>query len=99
MKLQLFNDLGIPFNLKATDSVKVLFPYHSGVIEKGVDILDDETGMIQVVFTDFELQGLKEGANQTFWAKAIKGNQLFTFEFPKALTVEIRDGRKAIDTK
>ena len=96
MKLQLVNDTGIPFSVQGFDSVKVLLPYHSGVLKKAVDILDADNGMIGAVLTDFEIQGLKDGNAQTFWVTAQKGNQIFTFEFPKLLNVENENGRKAI---
>ena len=97
MKLQLFNDSGIPFPLSKGDSAKSIFPYHSGTLEKNVDILDHDSAMISVELTDFELQGLEEGADQTFWVIVTKENQLFTFEFKKLLTVSYKNGRKAID--
>lgn len=97
MKLQLLNELGIPVRVNPTDAVKVLLPYHAGVLEKAVDILDGDSGMIETVLSDFELQGLKEGAGQTFWATLRKGNQIFTFEFSKLLNVGTRDGKKQID--
>jgi len=97
VKLQLVNDIGIPFPAHECDSIKVLLPYHSGVLEKAIDMATVKDAMIDVSLTDFELQGLKDGTGQTFWAHAKKGNQLFTFEFAKALNVCTKDGRKFVE--
>lgn len=97
MKLQLLNDLGIPFDLSGASTVELVLPYHRGELRKAVDILDIETGMIKAALTDFEIQGLKDGTGQTFWVSVKRENKLFTFEFSKTLNVTIKDGRKVIE--
>jgi hypothetical protein len=94
MKLQLLNGVGIPFPLNGCDLIKAHLPYHSGVLEKAVDILDADSGKITVLLSDFELQGLKEGTSQTFWVVLQKGSEHHTFEFTGLLNVGTRDGRK-----
>lgn len=96
MKLQLLSELGIPFDLSGVDEIKVLLPYHIGNLEKITKIPSDDN-YVEVEISDFEIQGLKEGPAQTFYATVKKGNSIYTFEFPKMLTVASKDGRKVIE--
>lgn len=98
MKLKLLNEYGVPFSLQGVETLKVMFPYHSGkTLEKTkVDIVDASNGIIKIELSDFEVQGLNEGEKQNFWAYATKGDEAYKFEFKAGLSVKMVGDRKVI---
>lgn len=99
MKLQIFNEFGSPLNLQGCDSIKFKFPYENGeVLEKSnVEILDFQKGTINIDLSDFEIQGLKTGEKQNFYADIVIGRTKFTVEFTKGLSVIEKNQRKVLN--
>ena len=95
LKVELTNEDGIPFGLLAEDKVDVIFPYHEGTLFVPLTMLE-ETSSFDVELNQFQVDGFKEGENQTFWAKLKRGNKIYTFEFTKALTIRADGERKTI---
>lgn len=98
LKLRLTNEFGVPLNITAMDSIKVMFPYlENKTLEKNkFDIVDASQGIIAVELSDFELDGLNEGMKQTFWAYVIQGDEAWKFAFKNGLNVVKEGERKVI---
>lgn len=99
MKLQIFNEFGSPLNLQGVDSIKFKFPYENGeVLEKNnVEILDFTKGTVKIELSDFEIQGLKTGEKQNFYADIVIGRTKYTVEFTKGLNVLEKNQRKVLN--
>ena len=99
MKLQIFNEFGSPLNLQGADSIKFRFPYENGeVLEKNnAEILDFQKGTVKIELSDFEIQGLKTGEKQNFYADIVIGRKKFTVEFTKGLNVTEKNQRKVLN--
>lgn len=101
MKLRLKNEFGIPINLLMADSITLYYPREDGswLQKRDVTILDAENGILDVKPTNFEVQALKMGQAQDFFAKVVVGDETLTIKFHKGLDVELKDERKIINEK
>lgn len=97
MKLQLFDEDGIEFPLRPEDSIKVVIPYHKDSLQKSIDFANVKSGMIDLSLNEFEIEGLKEQRDQTFWILVDRGQKRFTFKFEKQLHVVSMEGKKVIE--
>lgn len=98
MKLQIINEFGSPLNLQGCNSIKFRFPYDNGeVLEKNnAEIIDFAQGTIKIDLSDFEIQGLKTGENQNFFAEVLIGKTKYTVQFTKGLSVIEENQRKVL---
>lgn len=90
-KLKILTEFKTPLPLFNVDRIKVLLPYEDGrTLEKNsVAVSDAESGMIELTLTDFELQGLKIGANN-FSAKIyMKDGSMYTVSFANGCTIVV----------
>ena len=96
-RLKILSEFKTALPLMLVERIKFLLPYEDGrVLEKhSVDIVDEESGIIELTLTDFELQGLMVGKRQNFKAKVyMKSGEMLTVLFSGGLNVESDGERK-----
>lgn len=98
MKLRILNEHRFPFNLNGCDSIKIFFQYDNGHMleKKSVKIVDANDGKIEVELSDFEIQGLKVGRQQTFRGELTFKDTVYHVVFAKGLNIELINERKSI---
>ena len=96
-KFKILTKFKTPQPLMQAEKITFYFEYNDGrVLEKSsVEVLDHETGLVEVEITDFELQGMKVGSEQNCKCKIFMQNMdVLTVLFSKAYTIDVIDGRK-----
>lgn len=99
MKLQIKNEFGSPLVLQGVKKIAVKFEYENGeTLEKtNCKILDAAEGKIQIDLDDFEIQGLRVGEKQNFFASVHIGDEILKVMFRGGLNVYMSDqGRKKL---
>jgi hypothetical protein len=96
MKVRLRNEFGIPINLLKANQITLYFQRDDGGMlgKKDFSVVDAQNGVLEFTLTDFEVQALKTGKHQDFFAKVVVGDEVLTIEFSKGLDVVIKDERK-----
>jgi hypothetical protein len=82
--------------LGKVEVIKFIFPHENGrTLEKTtVNILDFQTGVIEVELSDFDIQGLRVGLDQNIIAELLTYDEKLTVLFSKALNVAMVGERK-----
>jgi hypothetical protein len=103
MKLKIVDAFGNGIPLKNPEEIVISYPYmRNQILEKSlsrgwVKILSDKDGEIEVNLSEFEIDGLNEGVNQSFSGKIIKGDTTLTVFFERGLNVILNEeGKKQI---
>lgn len=98
MKIRFKNEFGLPMNLLAVDQVTLHFEREDGtfLVKRDMNMLDAQRGEVEFNLSDFELQALKCGPEQDFFAKVVVGDEQLTLRFAKGLCIMKKDGRNII---
>lgn len=104
MKIRITNEFGQPLNLSRMKSSMFSFSYEN-VDTSGLDrnlekydavVIDSERGEMELTLSEFEVQGLKVGIDQDFFAELYFEDWTYKVHFSKALTVSELNGRKIL---
>jgi hypothetical protein len=100
-KLKILSEYKTALPLFQAKQVKVLLNYEDGrVLEKNnVDIIDKENGSIEIVISDFELQGLKLGVSDFYCSVYMNNGDHFKVKFAGGQCIKMVDERKVWDDK
>lgn len=98
LSLKINNEYGFALNLNGIESVKLFLPRDGGgELEKSnYKVLDAAKGEIEVELSDFDVQGLNVGLDQTMKALVKVDGVTYSVVFLKTLNVEFHNERKLI---
>jgi hypothetical protein len=96
MKLQIKNEFGSPLILQGVKSIAVRFEYENGEIleKRNAKILDAAEGKFEIDLDEFEIQGLKVGEKQSFYALVHIGDDIYKVIFREGLNVYLSDQKR-----
>lgn len=97
LKFQILSEFKTPLPLQRADGITLFFNYENGTrLEKSlVNVVDAQQSLISVEVSDFEIQGLPIGNNQSVFGKVRIDGDDYLVHF-KGLDVGLENGRKKI---
>lgn len=102
MKLQILDKFGNPFRLKNPKNIIVSMPYmedrilRKSLVKNQIRIVDADNGKVDVVLSQFDIDGLNQGRDQSFAATIEQGDKKYDVRFERALHVDMVEGKKSI---
>jgi hypothetical protein len=104
MKVRITNEFGQPLNLSRMKGSMFQFTYEQksqSDVELKLEkydavVTDSERGEMEIILSEFEVQGLKSGPDQDFFAEIYFDDWTYRVQFVKALTVSSINGRKIL---